>query len=337
MSGYPQVDALAGQIRSGSVRALARGLSWLEADTPDGDALVEALYPFSGRAHVVGITGAAGAGKSTLVTALTRLFRASGQTVGVLAVDPSSPYSGGAILGDRIRMADVGSDPAVFIRSMATRGALGGLCAVARDAVDVIDAAGKEVVLIETVGVGQDEVEIMRLAHTILVVSVPGLGDDIQAMKAGLIEIADIHVVNKADKDGAHRTVAELQAVLPPTSAYGWTTPVLSVVASTGFGVSDLATQVTAHANHLRATGEWQRRERQIAEFRVVKLAQRLVARRLTQPVHSGGDLANDAFDRVADRRLSPRQCAETLLSYPSHQRDLHVRPRHSQEDLERA
>ncbi len=214
MASDSDVSDVARRIRSGSVRALARGLSWIEAGRDAAEALTDQLYSCSGRAHVIGITGAAGSGKSTLTSALTRAIRARGLTAGILAVDPSSPFSGGSILGDRIRMTEISGDPAVFIRSMATRGALGGLCAAARDAVDLMDAAGKDVVIVETVGVGQDEVDIMRLAHTIVVVSVPGLGDDIQAMKAGIVEIADVHVVNKADREGADRTVAELRGRL---------------------------------------------------------------------------------------------------------------------------
>ena len=197
---------LADEIRAGSVRALSRGLTWVEEGGNRAEALIDALYPLRSDAHVVGITGAPGSGKSTLVRALAVAARATDENVGVIAIDPSSPFSGGSILGDRIRMSDLSTDSGVFIRSMATRGALGGLCSSAGEAVDVLRASGRDLILVETVGVGQDEVDIMRLAHTTLVITVPGLGDDIQAIKAGILEIADVHIVNKADRDGASRT-----------------------------------------------------------------------------------------------------------------------------------
>src|SRR4030095_6614632 len=190
------VDTLAQRIIEGSTRALARGLTWVESGGARAEALAARLYPHTGRAQIVGVTGAPGSGKSTRARTLALVARARGRTVGVLAVDPSSPFTGGAILGDRIRMSDLALDPGVFIRSMATRGALGGLSRAAADGVDLMDAAGLGLILVETVGVGQDEVDVMRLAHTVVVVSVPGLGDDVQALKAGVLEIADLHVVN---------------------------------------------------------------------------------------------------------------------------------------------
>jgi LAO/AO transport system kinase len=319
---HSDADDLASSIRTGSIRALARGLSWIESGRPEGEQLMERLYPHSGRAHVIGITGAPGAGKSTLTTALTRVIREHDLSVGIIAVDPSSPFSGGSILGDRIRMTDIGGDPGVFIRSMATRGALGGLCAAARDSVDLLDAAGKRVVIVETVGVGQDEIDIMRLAHTVVVVSVPGLGDDIQAMKAGLIEIADIHIVNKADRDGADRTIAELQNMLalsmPATGA--WTTPVVPSVATTSTGAVDLFDHVRRHAAFLKDTGEWRAREQRMAEARVLKLAQQIVAAALADPIDTHRALVADAMTRVAARELSPLACARLLLGRVSSQ-----------------
>src|SRR5436309_5426228 len=200
------VDALAREVVEGSPRALARALTWVESGGDRAETLAARLYAHTGRAHVVGITGAPGSGKSTLVRVLARVARARGRSVGILAVDPSSPFSGGAILGDRIRMNDLTLDPGVFIRSMATRGALGGLCRAAADAIDVLDAAGRSLILVETVGVGQDEVDVMRVAHTVVVVSVPGLGDDVQALKAGILAIADLHGVNNADRYGVDCT-----------------------------------------------------------------------------------------------------------------------------------
>src|SRR2546426_6015396 len=233
------VETLASQILEGSTRALARGLTWVESGGKRAEALSAQLYPHTGRAQIVGVTGAPGSGKSTLVRALALVARARGRTVGVVAVDPSSPFSGGAILGDRIRMTDLTLDPGVFIRSMATRGALGGLCRAGADAVDLMDAAGRSLVLVETVGVGQDEVDVMLLAHTVVVVSVPGLGDDIQALKAGVLKIADVHAVNKADREGADRTLAELRAMLTlmPTAPCVWAPPVLACTAAQAHGI----------------------------------------------------------------------------------------------------
>jgi LAO/AO transport system kinase len=313
------VDGLAADIRGGSVCALARGLTWVEDGGPHAEALVEALYGDTRPSHVVGITGAPGAGKSTLVQGLAAEARRRGLAVGILAVDPSSPYTGGAILGDRIRMVDVAADPRVFIRSMATRGALGGLSRQASDAVDLLCAAGRQLVIVETVGVGQDEVDIMRVAHTVVVVSVPGLGDDIQALKAGILEIADIHVVNKADREGADRTVAELKTVLAmdQRSAGAWVPPIISCVATRGEGVSQLAAEVVRHFDHLVAINELAARERRMAESRVLMLAQSFVADTF-RPAQEGFHPFSGDIDDVADRRLSPFRCARMLLSRAS-------------------
>lgn len=310
------VDELAAAIRGGSVRALARGLTRVESGGPDAEALVEALYPYTRPSRVVGITGAPGAGKSTLVQGLAAEARRRGLTVGVLAVDPSSPYTGGAILGDRIRMGEVAADPHVFIRSMATRGALGGLSRQAADAVDVLCASGRQLVIVETVGVGQDEVDIMRVAHTVVVVSVPGLGDDIQALKAGILEIADVHVVNKADREGADRTVAELKSVLGMDKRLtgSWVPPIVSCVATRTEGIARLTDEVTRHYDHLCARNDLAARERKMAESRVLMLAQSFVADTF-RPTPKGIHPLSGDIDCVAERRLSPFRCARMLLS----------------------
>jgi LAO/AO transport system kinase len=314
------VQELALEIRTGSTRSLARGLSWVERGGRRAEALVEALYADARGSHIIGLTGAPGAGKSTLVQALVQEARRRGLTVGVLAVDPSSPYSGGAILGDRIRMGDVALDPGVFIRSMATRGALGGLCRQAGDAIDVLCASGRRVVFVETVGVGQDEVDIMRVAHTTVVVSVPGLGDDIQALKAGLVEIADIHAVNKADREGADRTVAELKTMLSmERRASGvWRPPVLPCVAFNGTGLPTLFDHMVDHFEHLRSTGELLVRERRMAEARVLKLAQAMVADTFRLPEADLQSELSAQVERVAQRELSPFACARALLAKAS-------------------
>src|SRR5213594_671049 len=312
------VEALAEQIVEGSTRALARGLTWVEFGGARAEALCGYLYPETGRAHIVGITGSPGSGKSTLARALARVARGRGRTVGILAVDPSSPFSGGAILGDRIRMNDLALDPGVFIRSMATRGALGGLCRAGADAVDLMDAAGRNLVLVETVGVGQDEVDVMRLAHTVLVVSVPGLGDDVQALKAGVLEIADVHVVNKADRDGADRIVAELRAMLTliPAPEEAWMPHVLSASAARDEGIEPIADALDGHMAYLKTSGELERRRRRIVTARVLRIAQDLVAETLLGGEGLGTEGAAGAtlLERVARRELAPHACARLFL-----------------------
>ena len=312
------VETLASQIVEGSTRALGRGLTWVESGGKRAEALSAQLYAHTGRAQIVGVTGAPGSGKSTLVRSLALVARARGRTVGVVAVDPSSPFSGGAILGDRIRMNDLALDPGVFIRSMATRGALGGLCRAAADAVDLMDAAGRSLVLVETVGVGQDEVDVMRLAHTVLVVSVPGLGDDVQALKAGVLEIADVHVVNKADRDGADRIVAELRAMLTliPAPEEAWMPPVLLASAARDEGIEPIADALDGHVAYLKTSGELERRRRRIVTARVLKIAQDLVAETMLggEGLRAEGAAGATLLERVARRELAPHACARLFL-----------------------
>jgi len=319
------VETLVTLISQGSIRALGRGLTWVESGGPRAEALSARMYPHTGRAQIIGVTGAPGSGKSTLARALALVARARGRTVGIVAVDPSSPFSGGAILGDRIRMSDLALDPGVFIRSMATRGALGGLCRAAADAVDLMDAAGRNLVLVETVGVGQDEVDVMRLAHTVLVVSVPGLGDDVQALKAGVLEIADVHVVNKADREGADRTVAELRAMLTllPTAEAAWMPPVLSATAARDEGIEAIADALDGHMAFLKTSGELERRRRRIVTARVLKIAQELVAETVLEPFDAAGSDGTTLLDRVTRRELTPHACARALLARTANRIDL--------------
>ena len=276
--------------------AVARLLSRAESGVEEARPALDEMFARAGRAHVVGITGVPGSGKSTLVAKIAKSVRGSGRTIAIVAVDPSSPFSGGAILGDRIRMSELGGDPGVFVRSMATRGALGGLARGTLESVDVLDAAGFDVVVIETVGVGQDEVEIARAAHTTVVVSAPGLGDDIQAIKAGILEIADIHVVSKCDKPDANRTIADLKAMLALGLSLSdkrdrRSVPVLGVTALNDEGVTALVDAIDAHRAWLRDTGEIERRRRDIAHRRLLR---------------AGEDILRDRFARAQDTHVAP-------------------------------
>src|ERR1041385_7393913 len=241
------------RIRSGEVRALARAISTIEDNRPESRELLKALFTYTGQARVIGLTGAPGAGKSTLVDQLAREYRKQERTAGIIAVDPTSPYTGGAILGDRIRMQAHHADPGIFIRSMATRGHLGGLARATTDVATVLDAAGKDVILIETVGVGQDEVDIVRLADITVVILVPGMGDDVQTIKAGIMEIADIFVINKSDREGAERVEREIRALQTLAARQdGWTPPIVKTVATDATGVQELAMAIAGYEEFLQ-------------------------------------------------------------------------------------
>src|SRR6202047_4050026 len=241
------------ELRSGDVRSLARAISTVENRAAGWSELLKALFPHTGKARVIGLTGAPGSGKSTLVDQLAKHYRKKHQTVGIIAVDPPSPYTGGAILGDRIRMQDHYGDPGIYIRSMATRGSLGGLARATADAATVLDASGRDLVMIETVGVGQDEVDIVRLADVTIVVLVPGMGDDVQTIKAGIMEIADIFVINKSDHEGAERVEREIRGLQSlATRQDGWTPPIVKTVASEGTGIGDLAEAIRDYEAYLQ-------------------------------------------------------------------------------------
>jgi len=246
-------STIADQLRSGDPRALARAISVVENRQPGCSELLKELFPHTGRALVLGLTGAPGAGKSTLVDQLAKHYRKESRTVGIIAVDPTSPYTGGAILGDRIRMQDHHADPGIFIRSMATRGSLGGLARTTADVATVLAAAGRDLIMIETVGVGQDEVDIVRLAEITVVILVPGMGDDVQTIKAGIMEIADIFVINKSDRDGAERVEREILSMQSlAVRKDGWTPPIVKTVASEGTGTGDLAEAISAYEGYLK-------------------------------------------------------------------------------------
>lgn len=300
------LDDLAACLEVGQPRAVGRAISLAERGGKRLAELARRIQSRTGRARLVGITGAPGAGKSTLTSALIQALRGRGETVGVLAVDPTSPYSGGALLGDRVRMPAVDGDPGVFIRSMATRGAMGGLARAAHDALDILDAAGFEWLLVETVGVGQDEVDIVRCVDTVVVVTVPGAGDEIQALKAGLMEIADIFVLNKADQEGAGLALRDLEMMLGLRS--GLRQPcVVETVATRGQGVDELLAAIDRHIEYLQGTGEGDRRSRARLRFRVETILQERVlaaAERyldLDDEVTRGRESGRDPY-RVADR-----------------------------------
>lgn len=332
------MDDLVKFVLKGSRRALARLLTRVENGSEDAQSALAVLYPYTGHAHILGITGAPGAGKSTLASALAKAYRAQGKTVAILAVDPTSPFTGGAILGDRIRMRDLSGDPGVFIRSMATRGSLGGLAHSTRDVARVLDAAGFDVILVETVGAGQSEVEIARAAHTTLVVEAPGMGDDVQAIKAGILEIADVLVVNKADRPGADNTVRYLRAMLElghpartvQTSHHGrllsidgsdvpvensasfWMPPVVAAVAADGTGLPELLAAVESHRRFLAdgAAGE-RERERLKAEL-IDRLREVLISRWMRVLPESA---LTEMIARVQARSLDPNQAVQSLLA----------------------
>lgn len=296
-------------------RAVAKAISLAEAGGDGARDLMREIHKHTGKAHVVGLTGVPGSGKSTLVRALAHAIRASGRTVGIVAIDPSSPFSGGAILGDRVRMTGLSGDEGVFIRSLATRGLLGGLGRGALETVDVLDAAGFDIVLVETVGVGQDEVDIVSASHTVVVVSAPGLGDEVQAIKAGVLEIADIHAVSKCDKPESRKTVGDLTAMLQlgrvGKGSGAWDVPVLATSSEKGEGVADLLAAIDGHLSHLHASGEMAARRRQILEMRVLKAAEDAVRQRLLR--ERSGRLA-DLLNQVETGDMAPADAAERLL-----------------------
>lgn len=314
MTFVPSLE-LVPSVLAGDVRAVARLISRAEAGLPECRDALDAIFRQSGRAHVIGITGVPGSGKSTLVAKLVAAVRQSGRRVAVVAIDPSSPFSGGAILGDRIRMGEVTGDSGVFVRSMATRGSLGGLARGTLEAVDILDAAGYEMVVIETVGVGQDEVDVARAAHTTVVVSAPGLGDDIQAIKAGILEIADVHVVSKCDRSDADKTISDLKNMLSLGLTFSrsssWQPPVLSTSAARGEGIAELVAAMDRHLACLRDSGEFAERCRSINERRLLKAGEEILRDQFIE--HRDGRVAQ-LVEQLQTRLLSPHSAAERLL-----------------------
>jgi LAO/AO transport system kinase len=304
------------RVYQGEIAAIARMLTRAEAAAPEVREVLGEVYAKAGKAHVIGITGVPGSGKSTLVSVLARRLRKLGQKVGIIAIDPSSPYTGGSIMGDRIRMQDLADDEGIYIRSMATRGASGGMARATLDTADILDVAGYGFILIETVGVGQAEVEIASASHTTVVVSAPGLGDEIQAIKAGILEIADIHVVSKADKPEARSTAAELKQMLTlgvqMGLAKGWATPVISTNAMSGQGFDELVAAIEAHKQALQGSDHGRARAGRIASFRMLKTAEELLRLRFQE---GSAERSGEIAERLAARKISPYLAGEQLLA----------------------
>jgi len=308
------VTSEAQRLLDGDRRALTRVLTYVENGYAEGDEALRELFSHSGRAHIVGITGSTGSGKSTLAGAMAREYRKRGRTVGIVAVDPTSPFTHGAILGDRIRMQDLTSDPEVFIRSMATRGALGGLAAATGDVVTVLDAAGKDVILVETVGAGQDEVEIADTAHTTIVINVPGAGDDMQAIKAGILEIADILVVNKADQPGAESVYKQLHIYTDLQRREGWNVPILKTIAHKEQGIAELLDEVDHHREYLAQSGRLEEMGRHRARRQLLALARTMLLARVLDG-DRGAARVEELVESIAEREIDPHTAAERLIS----------------------
>ena len=305
---------LASRVLSGDRRALTRVLTLVENGRAEGREALRDLFSSSGRAHIVGITGPTGSGKSTLAGALAREYRKRGRSLGIVAVDPTSPFSHGAILGDRIRMQDLTADPEVFIRSMATRGALGGIAATTGDVVTVLDAFGKDIVLVETVGAGQDEVEIADTAHTTVVINVPGAGDDMQAIKAGILEIADVLVINKADRPGAESVFKQLHIYTDLQRQEGWNVPIIKTIAHKDQGIVELLDAIEEHREYLARSGRLEQMLRHRARRQLLAVAQSILLSRVLDGA-GGAARVEELVEAIAGREMDPHSAAELLIA----------------------
>ncbi len=303
------------RIRAGDPRALARAITTVENRGSDAAAVLKALFPYSGRARLIGLTGSPGSGKSTLVDQLAREYRKQGRTIGIIAVDPTSPFSGGAILGDRIRMLSHHSDPGIYIRSMATRGSLGGLARTTADVATVLDASGKELILIETVGVGQDEVDIVRLADITLVILVPGMGDDVQTIKAGIMEIADIFVINKSDREDAERVEREIRAMQSLAHRKdNWVPPIVKTVATEGIGVPELANAIAGYEAFLQKENLALEKKIQNWRDRLVEMLRDSLLETVLRERMGDGAVARYAAE-VAEHKRDPYSLVEEIVA----------------------
>jgi LAO/AO transport system kinase len=307
-----EIQRWVNQLRAGDPRVLARAISTVENHIPGWLDLLKALFPHTGNARTLGLTGAPGAGKSTLVDQLARHYRKENRTVGIIAVDPTSPYTGGAILGDRIRMQEHFSDPGIYIRSMATRGSLGGLARTTADVSMVLDASGRDIVMIETVGVGQDEVDIVRVADITVVILVPGMGDDVQTLKAGIMEIADIFVINKSEHEGAERVEREIRALQSlAVRADSWTPPIVKTVATEGKGLAELASAISDYESYLQKQGLLMRHRIQNWETRLLGMLRDTLLEKARTAI-SDGDLSHIAAE-IAEHKRDPYSVVEEI------------------------
>jgi len=302
------------RLRAGDPRALSRAISTVENRAPEWSELLKALFPHTGRARIIGLTGAPGSGKSTLVDQLARHYRKDNRTIGIIAVDPTSPYTGGAILGDRIRMQDHFCDPGIYIRSMATRGSLGGLARTTADVATVLDASGRDMILIETVGVGQDEIDIVRLADITIVILVPGMGDDVQTIKAGIMEIADIFVINKSDREGAERVEREIRALQSlATRSDNWTPPIIKSVATVGTGVEELAVAIAEYEGYLQKENLVLKRTIQNWRERIIEMLREALLDKAREQL-GDGQVTRYAAE-VAQHKRDPYTLVEEIVS----------------------
>ncbi|MBI4618653.1 MAG: methylmalonyl Co-A mutase-associated GTPase MeaB [Desulfobacterales bacterium] len=298
---------LVDEVRKGSVRALAKLITLVENEMPGGIEAMEKIYPLTGNAYIIGITGPPGAGKSTLTDRITKELRRQNHTVGIIAIDPTSPFTGGALLGDRVRMQGVSSDEDVFIRSMATRGSLGGLSRATSDTVKILDAYGKDYIIIETVGVGQDEVDIVRTADVSILVVMPGGGDDIQAIKAGIMEIGDIFVVNKADRDGADRLVTEIKMMLGLSSVEReWTPPIIKTVATEDQGIGTLVEKINEHRDFLIKSGMLACRRKERIRCEIIKMIEHEIYRYLDGLIAENKDFFEQRLEDIVNKKEDP-------------------------------
>ena len=305
---------ISSKVIEGDPRAIARLITLVENNDPSAANAMKEIHPYTGRAHVIGITGVMGSGKSTLISELTRVFRKKGKKVGIIAIDPTSPFSGGALLGDRIRMMELAMDEGVFIRSLGTRGMLGGLASSVYDVVEIFDASGKDIIFVETVGVGQAEVDVIKIADTILVIIVPGLGDSIQTLKAGIMEIADIYVVNKADRDGVEQTVAEIQSLVDITcSDKNRKTPILQTVANDKKGIVELVNEIENYKKLLEKTKKLDAHRRQRYEAELIEI----IRKRLMNFIFDESkfkDKVESLINQISRKEVDPYTAAEEIL-----------------------
>ena len=309
----PEIQTWIEQLRAGDARALARAISVVENHSLGWSELLKASFPYSGHARILGLTGPPGAGKSTLVDQLARYYRKEGQSIGIIAVDPTSPYTGGAILGDRIRMQEHSSDAGIYIRSMATRGSLGGLARTTADVSTILDASGRDLIMIETVGVGQDEVDIVRLADITVVILVPGMGDDVQTIKAGIMEIADIFVINKSDREGSERVEREIRALQSlAVRSDKWTPPIVKTVATDGTGIPELALAIRDYQTHLQREDLLTKRNIQNWEARLVEMLRDAMLEKVRHQL-GDGEMAQYAAE-VAQHKRDPYTLVEEIV-----------------------